>query len=228
MSDLENTPVILRNQDLRTSQPRPDHSLLAKLGFADEDRRSPLHDLACQYLAQVEIATRVVALALKEETHEIVWLVPEFQVTKGYGAYKTTVGFADLLIRTSQVVTSNGAKLHHNLVIEVKTGKIIVSDVVRQLEVYTSYVAQAVFGEWVIKEPQRFHLYDIQKHVGRPGFAEAIVGPISAVLVTVGDLTASEASLLAARHIAHLKLGSTFDTWRKEQTTAPRAPSLEI
>jgi hypothetical protein len=36
-----------------------DRTLLAKLGFADPDKGSDLHDLACQYLAQPEVAVKV-------------------------------------------------------------------------------------------------------------------------------------------------------------------------
>lgn len=36
-----------------------DRTLLASLGFADPDKREPMHDLACRYLTRPDVATRV-------------------------------------------------------------------------------------------------------------------------------------------------------------------------
>lgn len=102
MSDLEKTPVNVSGLGLRAFQSRPDHSLLAKLGFADEDRRSPLHDLACQYLAQPEVAEKVVRFALGEREGlgtMLISIKPEFHLTKGQAQYLTTIGFLDLLVK---------------------------------------------------------------------------------------------------------------------------------
>lgn len=38
-----------------------DRTLLAKLGFADQDKQDPRHDLACQYLTTLEVMERIVA-----------------------------------------------------------------------------------------------------------------------------------------------------------------------
>lgn len=44
-----------------------DRTLLSKLGFADPDKKDGRHDLACQYLAQDEIALKLVDLVTREK-----------------------------------------------------------------------------------------------------------------------------------------------------------------
>lgn len=79
-----------------------DRTLLSKLGFADPDKKDHRHDLACQYLAQGEIAMRLVDIATRKEEGRQQWAVlktlPEYHIAKGDGQYKTTIGFADLCI----------------------------------------------------------------------------------------------------------------------------------
>lgn len=63
MSELKPSDVIEFSTD-GMAAPRRDNSLLAKMGFADADRKDPLHDLACRYLAQPEVALCVTHLRL--------------------------------------------------------------------------------------------------------------------------------------------------------------------
>lgn len=73
-------------------------TLLAKLGFADKDRTSPRHDLACAYIAQnEEVLKRVMQAALPAPLRCLAAsAIPEHHVTKGEGKYSTTVGFVDV------------------------------------------------------------------------------------------------------------------------------------
>lgn len=41
-----------------------DRTMIAKLGFADDDKRNPEHDLACRYLMEDEIASRITAVVV--------------------------------------------------------------------------------------------------------------------------------------------------------------------
>ncbi len=95
-----------------------ERTMLARLGFADPDRREHLHDVACQYLAMPCTLRRLVrCLGIEHESapyaensssdertsqrirkvtsHQV---QREFEIAKGFGQYQTTVGFADLMI----------------------------------------------------------------------------------------------------------------------------------
>jgi hypothetical protein len=95
-----------------------DSTLLARLGFADPDRRNPLHDAACQYLAQESKTRKLVEMLLKNRMSPIVrkfenedgsasdyvgtWSFDhrraelEKHIFKGSGQYRSTIGFLDV------------------------------------------------------------------------------------------------------------------------------------
>jgi hypothetical protein len=93
-----------------------DRTLLAKLGFADPDKKDPRHDRACQYLALPENARRLAAMVQadtrgrevseRDRRGKGVWSVCwrpilEHAVTKGKGQYMSTIGFVDLLLEVT-------------------------------------------------------------------------------------------------------------------------------
>jgi hypothetical protein len=82
-------------------------TLLAKLGFADADRKSPRHDLACNYVGLNHGVLRKVIQAAAPKNIEIVNAsgTLEYQVLKGSGQYSTTVGFVDVLARFTAALT---------------------------------------------------------------------------------------------------------------------------
>ena len=112
-----------------------DRTMLAKFGFADLDKRNPLHDLACQYLIQPEVMTTFAEVTLNETSKEdytvnswerrigertrVVdnvegWI--EIPLNKGGGQYKTTVGFIDVILKCSCVLSEQGiASFSHSL-----------------------------------------------------------------------------------------------------------------
>jgi hypothetical protein len=91
-----------------------DRTLLASLGFADPDKGDDLHDLACRYLAQPEHALRLVRMFPAPDSRG--WVCAddrgrprstdlvevraalEVPISKGEGQYRSTIGFADLLV----------------------------------------------------------------------------------------------------------------------------------
>ena len=78
----------------------PPRNLLEKLGFRDEDRKAPVHDLACHYLAQPPIAQKLLAAIAPPKTAAIVDLEArqELLLSKGENQYKTVVGFIDVML----------------------------------------------------------------------------------------------------------------------------------
>jgi hypothetical protein len=102
-------------------------TLLARLGFADPDKADPLHDIACQYLCQPEIAARLLVGVLRKDGEEwkerrmdsrgpeveVVCQVSkstgsarqEVVISKGEGQYKSHIGFLDVVLLASQTVT---------------------------------------------------------------------------------------------------------------------------
>jgi hypothetical protein len=86
-----------------------DRTLLARLGFADPDRKGPSHDWACQYLAQKDVAQRLLETMADvygkkdiERNYKVEKTALEHHITKGEGKYQTTIGFADLVINFSR------------------------------------------------------------------------------------------------------------------------------
>lgn len=113
-----------------------DRTLLAKLGFDDPDRRNPLHDAACQYLARPEIAGKVrdhlfgVPPQTTEPTVSVCRVDPyygstisswvtsnvakdptsevEVHVHKGHGQYSSTIGFIDVVSKFDRTINYGG------------------------------------------------------------------------------------------------------------------------
>jgi hypothetical protein len=93
-----------------------ERTLLSSLGFNDPDKGDPRHDLACRYIAQPEIAAKVMgsfshspqrrtAIQQREESEYDYSRVITFQrsvheapLSKGEGQYKVTVGFVDVYL----------------------------------------------------------------------------------------------------------------------------------
>jgi len=97
-----------------------ERTLLARLGFADPDRRDAVHDLACRYLTTEPALRRLVAwLGIErhrsshrfecdsgvEQECDTTYVVASFsanrerEISKGIGRYRTTVGFIDVALR---------------------------------------------------------------------------------------------------------------------------------
>jgi hypothetical protein len=145
-----------------------DRTLVASLGFADPDKRDRRHDLACQYLA-IEENRRKVAdvlgfeLPAVDRFHEP--FRHEYPITKGEGQYLTTVGFLDLVVRLSRKEPCRGPhccnppqpdgmhRLPLSVGIEVKIHPVGVGDLLRQLNLYRTFVR---CDAWIVASPFSF------------------------------------------------------------------------
>lgn len=142
-------------------------TLLAKLGFADADRKSPRHDLACNYIGlNREVLTRALQVsAMPRVTISDARGDLEFQVLKGDGKFSTTVGFVDVLATFNATFTlpipspsDRSDRWRRSLlesytdwisvrqgfqaVVEVKIAPCGVGDLIRQLRVYNEHVGR--------------------------------------------------------------------------------------
>jgi len=212
-----------------------ERTLLARLGFADPDRRDPLHDIACRYLATQPVYDRLAAILANEypqqdhrytdsgfETRCVINTVVrgfhanhEFEISKGYGQYRTTVGFIDVLLTAvldlhhtnlkKRQISRNEANepwqpsegflrvCNTKVAIEVKTSPLPVGDIVRQINLYRSY---STFDTWI--------------------------------LATTYPLPQSHFDYLASARILHIHLGQRFQDFVKEQANAPLSNSMEV
>lgn len=205
-------------------------TLLSKFGFSDPDRRSSLHDLACQYLMTDEVCQRFIQYAKIE--HDFVHyeggnyegdnyrhdysrkvvateISMEQEISKGEGKYRTTIGFADVVLRFRveelQVNVTHlikGAWIPQkdrgfystiSYGIEVKISPITIGDLLRQINLYRSY---STFSKWAV--------------------------------VTNYPLTTADAECLKSEKILHLQLGSHFEAFRALQDQQDSSPGLEI
>lgn len=209
-----------------------ERTMLSRLGFADPDRRESLHDLACGYLALPETVSRLVGLlglnqppsAVRDRvygkqcvatmskavaSHEVNL---EWEIAKGYGEYRTTIGFADLMLRFyvekrySNVRVNRGDQSSRcgrfrrpdwqssedyacgdtlNYGVEVKITRVPLGDLIRQIKLYRSYSG---VDRWAA--------------------------------VTAYPLVASDIDCLRNEGIEHLRLGKAFDEYVDAQSQA--------
>ncbi len=148
----------------------PNNTLLSKMGFSDADKRMPAHDEACLSIASGPRAI-LSLLGLKDEIDAVDL---EFPLSKGSGQYKTTVGFIDVVIRSSS----------DSIVIEVKTRIDSIGELLRQMNLYRSYSdpffeSPQHFGKYVIwsLDPADARLASVLHSQGYI----LLVGPIGAV-----------------------------------------------
>jgi hypothetical protein len=88
-------------------------TLIAKLGFADPDRKEPLHDAACRYLGEGNRPHKLAAMCCPDALSRYIGLCGrdddqrrwgaasaalEVPVSKGEDQYKQTIGFLDVVL----------------------------------------------------------------------------------------------------------------------------------
>lgn len=220
-----------------------DRTLLANLGFADPDKKDSLHDVACRYLCQPDVAQKMAELfapvprtqrnqfdetAREKETgcvhpttvHEvisysvgkIVKARTEAPISKGEGQYKTTIGFADVVIAYELLMRRTGER-HINdgriipleadggriktpwIGIEVKINPVSTSEVIRQINLYREYRPETTWAA-----------------------------------VLAFDISSSELTQLQQAGIGHAKLGQSFIDYAAKETSSNRqiAEAVEI
>ena len=119
-----------------------DNTLLAKLGFADPDRKNPLHDMACQYLTQLDVVNQFLVRPVNPDEFDYQL---ETHIVKGQDRFATTIGFIDVRFG-----------LNHNAIrinVEVKAHPATAGDVLRQIAFYRTYTAMndhLYGGDWML------------------------------------------------------------------------------
>lgn len=169
-------------------------TMLQKLGFADADRKAPLHDLACHYLCQEEVASKLIQ-TLKPDKGETVcdaFATQEVALVKGAGQYATIVGYIDVVLAGFSEVPG-WTDVQVEMCIEVKATERSIPDAIRQIETYR---------QWRPSE----HSYN-----PRRGW----------MLVTTWQPTELELNALRARNIYHRVLGDGFTKFCAERKDRP-------
>ena len=216
-----------------------ERTMLAKLGFADPDRREQMHDIACQYLATADAIERFVrhlAIEYPPKPWHDSWdniertglisrqvvshdVTHEYEISKGIDQYRTTIGFADLVLtinveeKRSSIrqrkqrrwddtgmgwsdwqMDSDSAYQYRSIHgIEVKIKPTAVGDIIRQLRLYRSY---SNIRDWTV--------------------------------ATAFDLSASDIASLQNENIRHLRLGKRFDEYVVSRQTDDVVATVEI
>lgn len=195
-----------------------DRTLLASLGFSDPDKKSPLHDLACQFLTLSSSAKRIISMFGCREP-DIAQGYPSIEVeraiTKGEGQYKTTIGFLDVVVRgmMPHVCKSKSCcdptpkdewqnATLGSIIVEVKVNKISISDVIRQINLYAQFTSSGASGR------ENWSRY---------------------LLATTWPLTDSELRLLNMEKIKHVLLGESFNAYvEKSEQSKPSQNNVEF
>lgn len=132
-----------------------DSTLLQRMGFKDEDRKTPAHDRACIEIA-VNPQALIDALSLPGDQAATLLEVP---LQKGEGKYASTVGFIDAIVEWSAAKKVQSCTRRHRerpfvlcadcteedyrspraMLVEVKTKIVGIGDLLRQMNLYREY-----------------------------------------------------------------------------------------
>lgn len=205
-----------------------DRTLLASLGFADPDKKNPIHDLGCEYLTTVAKKDIIDKIdhhpndRYQKDFGECIDDLPrdwskyrlfpftEFQLIKGDGKYRTTIGFVDAVIVTMPTVQE--ACCIDISYFEVKVTRTTIGQVKRQISLYREYekdnTDQLIAG---CRFRMRHNLWDSRW-----------------TLVTTYDVSLPDREDLLRSSIDHIRLGPKFLSWVKSRRERPSEPSSEI
>lgn len=204
-----------------------DRTLLAKLGFADPDKKNPDHDLACLYLRDPETMDRLAKWfadqAEKSGNYRnakvTVKTTLEYHLQKGAGEYATTIGFADAIIG----VKMEAERSHRHRRV-VKNGECWDEPCEPYWQAEPRPLAWCTLGEVKI---DRIGIGDMLRQL-RLYLAYLPTGDIwtpptglpRAILLSPWDVTDAERGALNDARCECLKLGDHFAEWKRSQVAA--------
>ena len=234
-----------------------DRTLLATLGFADPDKRDERHYSACKFLVQPDVLRDIAARYVPAPqpdydvnlggADKVVWvltkdlavdLVPgsltvdisgagcELAISKGDGQYKQTIGFADawFVARSRAEYTyrrADGAERttatgqSFATIFEVKIGAVGVDSVLRQFALYKEHLAGRRFP-FPGPPPGPAELAAMEWHA------------LQWVLATPYSLSVSDAAILRAHGIRHIRLGPRFEAFCAQQKAEASESGFEL
>ena len=104
------------------------------------------HDNICRFLMQEEVARQVVRAAGLSDASPIRFATEVPIIERRSNTYAMCVGFADLVIRVGHPYELHGTTFFHTrskVVVEVKSGRVVVGEVLRQLKTYQGCLFQS-------------------------------------------------------------------------------------
>ena len=212
-----------------------ERTLLARMGFADPDRRDPLHEIACRYVATQPVAQRLVGLLKIEcsqrpesyctEEWEVELLVDkvikklraasEFEVAKGERQYRSTVGFVDVLLRMDMEERHTSCRRRVRSKLSANGSWYPDRDSIERytldagIEVKTTDVPISD----AMRQINLYRSYSDIKYW---------------ILATTYPLSQSQFDCLANARILHVYLGQRFQDFVKEQANSQCSSSVEV
>lgn len=175
-----------------------DKTLLASLSFGDKDKKDNRHDLACQYLTQPEVATKIGKMMIAEEVTFSEGSL-EIPLTKGHNQYKTFIGFIDGSLSFESVESKYDSwskayhKSYYQILFEVKINPETAGNVLRQLNLYKTFMDSSVD-----------------------------------LLVTAYDVSPLDQALFKENGIVCVRLGEAFDEFVRVQEAASKTRNDNI
>ncbi len=196
-----------------------DKTMLSHLGFADKDKKNPLHDLACRYA--VHNAQSIVRRCMKDD-FEKGWLWDgKVKATQEYHLLrdeKFTVGFIDVLLRWRIEYQHYKTPEHRTFcdlhaIVEAKISPVSTGDAIRQMKLYSHY-----YEPPSQRERPNFYYLDNKDRERSWASKEDIDRLVSAktsdkVLLTHYTVSQHDIDALTDARILHLHLGDNFSKW---------------
>lgn len=207
-----------------------DRTLLAQLAYKDRDRSDMRHELACRYISDHSVFSRMMIGAVEVSDCSSRTAI-ESHLTKGEGRYLTTIGFVDVVGEAK--FTKDDIWFHGLVIVEVKIAPESVSNIIKQIRLYETY-GQAHWGRrlserledirWSSDKDEREEYQCAQQK------SDEIVAQLTRPLVAVTDydLTEGDVGTLNKARISHVRLGKNFDAYVQEQKSSQVAKSVEI
>jgi hypothetical protein len=229
-------------------------TLLASLGFADEDKLDPKHDLACRYIAQKALVMKLAEMIYPAKCpYKESWKRPydgviavemdgtydrtvsscgqcsfENPLSKGEGQYRTTIGFIDVLARVDVAESVVGKK-------RIRANEYKQDAPWADWEPYqTGGKRGEAFGIEVKITPvgtgeiiRQINLY--RQYLPVPGkYERRPMKRVPFVLATAFPISEASSEQLVGEGINHVVLSSAFDAFCESQAVRGEAKSIEI